>query len=63
MEAIHESAIDEAVKKERVRCAALARSRKVHGYVTDIGCHNCFERIAEAIERGEQPSTKPWPDN
>lgn len=58
-----EQAIADAVAVERARCAALARSRKVQSYVPDIGCYTCFEAIAAAIEAGEQPSTKPWPDN
>lgn len=51
-----EKEVADAVAKERVRCAKLARSRRVQGYVSDIGCFACLERVAKAIEGGEEAS-------
>jgi hypothetical protein len=40
-------------KIERLRedAAKQAESRTVLGYVSDIGCFNCFDRIAKAIRK------------
>lgn len=50
-----EDAIKRAIQAERERCAKLARSRRVQGYVADIGCYACLERVAKAIEAGVSP--------
>lgn len=45
--------IERAVLAERERCLRIAMSRDIYGYVPDVGCFNCFERIANSIRRGD----------
>lgn len=42
-------AIREAEANALRRAIALVQDRNVHGYISDIGCYGCFDRIENAI--------------